>query len=119
TGEDIRQAFQSSGLFLEASLASGSLPPSTDTPDLKAALIVLRQVLTTSLDGATQSSAAVAWPVQQGATPAATVVQQGTTSMAAPAQQGATPAAAVQPQGTTPAAVVLAQGTQPSVQISP
>lgn len=52
TGADIKQAFQSSGLFLEASLASGSAAPSA-APDLKAALIVLRQVLTTSLgDGA-------------------------------------------------------------------
>jgi hypothetical protein len=48
TGADIKQAFQSSGLFLEASLASGSAAPSA-APDLKAALIVLRQVLTTSL----------------------------------------------------------------------
>ena len=48
TGADIKQAFQSSGLFLEASLASGSVAPSA-APDLKAALIVLRQVLTTSL----------------------------------------------------------------------
>src|SRR5665213_360659 len=43
TGEDIKQAFQSSGLFLEASLASGSVSASGGTPDLKAALIVLRQ----------------------------------------------------------------------------
>ena len=48
TGADIKQAFQSSGLFLEASLASGSVAPSA-APDLKAALIVLRQVLTISL----------------------------------------------------------------------
>lgn len=48
TGADIKQAFQSSGLFLEASLASGSVAPSAG-PDLKAALIVLRQVLTISL----------------------------------------------------------------------
>ena len=39
------------GLFLEASLASGSAPPSA-APDFKAALIVLRQVLTTSLGDA-------------------------------------------------------------------
>ena len=51
TGDDIKQAFQSSGLFLEASLASGSAAPSA-APDLKAALIVLRQVLTTSLGDA-------------------------------------------------------------------
>ena len=44
TGGDIKNAFQKSGLFLEASLASGSPPPS-GVPDLKAALIVLRQTL--------------------------------------------------------------------------
>lgn len=52
SGGDIQHAFQNSGLFLEASLASGSVSP-TATPDLKAALIVLRQVLTTSLAGVT------------------------------------------------------------------
>ena len=36
SGDDIKQAFQSSGLFLEASLASGSVSASGDTPDLKA-----------------------------------------------------------------------------------
>ena len=41
---DIKTAFQKSGILLEASLASGSIP-STGTPDLKAALIVLRQTL--------------------------------------------------------------------------
>ena len=39
TGDDIKQAFQSSGLFLEASLASGSVASSGAVPDLKAALI--------------------------------------------------------------------------------
>ena len=47
TGDEIKNAFQKSGLFLEASLASGS--PAADVPDLKAALIVLRQTLLTSL----------------------------------------------------------------------
>ena len=51
TGAGIKQAFQSSGLFLEASLASGSAAPSAAL-DLKAALIVLRQVLTSSLGNA-------------------------------------------------------------------
>jgi hypothetical protein len=50
TGNDIKQAFQSSGLFLESSLALGSV--ASGTPDLKAALIVLRQVLTTAIDQA-------------------------------------------------------------------
>ena len=71
TGDDIQQAFQSSGLFMEASLAAGSVLPSATTPDLKAALIVLRQVLTTAL-GAT--------PTQS---PATVVAQQATASAAA------------------------------------
>jgi hypothetical protein len=119
TGEDIRQAFQSSGLFLEASLASGSLTPSAAPPDLKAALIVLRQVLTTSLGGLTPSPAVLAGPAQQGATPAATVAQQAATSTAAATQQDATPAAAAQPQGMTPPTVVLAQSPQQPIQVSP
>src|SRR6202000_1868465 len=50
TGGDIKQAFQNSGLFLESSLALGSV--TSGTPDLKGALIVLRQVLTTAIDSA-------------------------------------------------------------------
>jgi hypothetical protein len=58
SGADIQQAFKTSGLFLEASLASGSTLPATSTPDLKAALILLRQALTTSLADATASDSA-------------------------------------------------------------
>ena len=47
-GGDIRTAFQKSGILLEASLATGSLP-SGGVPDLKAALIVLRQTLQSAL----------------------------------------------------------------------
>lgn len=43
-GGDIESAFQKSGLFLEASLAAGTAP-SGAVPDLKAALLVLRQAL--------------------------------------------------------------------------
>jgi Flagellar hook-length control protein FliK len=95
SGDDIKQAFQSSGLFLEASLAAGSVSASGGTPDLKAALIVLRQVLTTSLNGATAA---------QTTQPAAT-------------QAAATPTTAALQQATTPGAVVPGQGTQPSVQL--
>jgi hypothetical protein len=49
-GGDIKTAFQKSGIFLEASLAAGSVPPS-GVPDLKAALIVLRQTLQSALGG--------------------------------------------------------------------
>ncbi len=84
TGEDIKQAFQNSGLFLEASLASGSLSSAT-APDLKAALIVLRQVLTTALNSATTTVPAT--------TPAVTT-------------------AAAAPLAPTPAAVALEPGSE-------
>jgi hypothetical protein len=106
TGDDIKQAFQTSGLFLEASLASGSVPSSSAVPDLKAALIVLRQVLTTSLGSAPVTPGTSA---TQGA-PA--TPPQGTTSSTAP--QSTTPTETVQP-GT----VVIEEGAQPSVQASP
>ena len=51
TGGDIQTAFQKSGLFLEASLAAGSVPPGSGIPDLKAALIVLRQTLAAAVAG--------------------------------------------------------------------
>jgi hypothetical protein len=59
TGGEVKNAFQKSGLFLEASLASGSLP--AGIPDLKAALIVLRQTLLSSL-GSTGAPADAAAP---------------------------------------------------------
>ena len=122
TGRDIQQAFRNSGLFLEASLASGSVSPSAATPDMKAALIVLRQVLATALVGVTGTPgtpaeavtaqpAATPPPVPQGATAVEVAAQQGT----APA--GATVATLVQ-QGTAPATVALEQAGQPSVQLS-
>lgn len=128
TGNDIKQAFQSSGLFLEASLAAGTPPSPATTPDLKAALIVLRQVLTTSLNAvpAPQSAvppaavAAVAAlgtapsaALQVAATPATPVAQLATTlaaaTVATPVPQGAS--SIVVPQGTPAAAVVIEQGT--------
>jgi hypothetical protein len=63
TGGDIKNAFQKSGLFLEASLASGSAPAAAGMPDLKAALIVLRQTLASLVPaGAAQSPPAPAAP---------------------------------------------------------
>jgi hypothetical protein len=52
-GADIKAAFQKSGLFLEASLATGVVPSTGAVPDLKAALLVLRQTLQTVLGGPT------------------------------------------------------------------
>ncbi|HEV7879784.1 flagellar hook-length control protein FliK [Bradyrhizobium sp.] len=47
TGNGVKAAFKSSGLFLESSLASDYVAPSprVGVPDLKAALLVLRQTL--------------------------------------------------------------------------
>jgi hypothetical protein len=60
TGGDVKNAFQKSGLFLEASLASGSVSRVAGIPDLKAALIVLRQTLLSTLGttGAVQAAPA-------------------------------------------------------------
>jgi hypothetical protein len=50
SGADIKTAFQQSGLFLESSLASGSVSQAGGVPDLKAALLVLRQTLATAVE---------------------------------------------------------------------
>jgi hypothetical protein len=100
TGADVKQAFQNSGLFLEAHLASGSVP-SAATPDLKAALIVLRQVLVTSLTGATAAQNATA-------APSATVAQALNVAQAAIVTEVATVA-----QGATSQPVVVAPNTGP------
>jgi hypothetical protein len=66
TGGDVRNAVRKSGLFLEASLASGVALPTTGIPDLKAALIVLRQTLLSSLgagDSPTAPATAAKRPV--------------------------------------------------------
>ena len=66
-GNDIKAAFQKSGIFLEASLAAGVVP-SSGVPDLKAALIVLRQTLQSAL-GANGQTAAQAIPAAEQAAP--------------------------------------------------
>ena len=69
-GNDIKTAFQKSGLFLEATLATATAtataPSPGGVPDLKAALIVLRQALQSTL-GATQATPTPAAPVAQAA----------------------------------------------------
>ncbi|MBV9457111.1 MAG: flagellar hook-length control protein FliK [Bradyrhizobium sp.] len=72
SGGDIQNAFQSSGLFLEASLASGSVA-SGGMPDLKASLIVLQQTLTSAVE-TVESPASIA--------PAATDTSASTTKPA-------------------------------------
>lgn len=128
TAGAVKQAFQSSGLFLETLLASGSAPLSNGVPDLKAALIVLRQVLTTSLADVT-TSASVAAPAlssasQPGAPPAATPVEETTPSAATPSDPAATGSvsarapASVAQQGTTPALAASVPAEQAAVESS-
>jgi hypothetical protein len=80
TGSEVKNAFQKSGLFLEASLASGS--PPAGIPDLKAALIVLRQTLLSSLGG-TAAPTTPAVPTNP-ATPAAPMGLADAADTAAP-----------------------------------
>ena len=73
-GADIQSAFQKSGLFLEASLAAGTTPSSGAVPDLKAALLVLRQTLAATsgaLDSGVRQAATqgAALPANSVATP--------------------------------------------------
>jgi hypothetical protein len=76
SGDDVQAAFQGSGLFLEASLAAGSAQGSV--PDLKAALIVLRQTLTSAL-----SAVETAIPAESAAAvPAASAMPQAATASA-------------------------------------
>ncbi len=76
-GGDIKTAFQKSGIFLEASLAAGSVPAS-GVPDLKAALIVLRQTLQSALGG----NATVATPAAPAGAPQAAPPQATAASLA-------------------------------------
>jgi hypothetical protein len=89
SGGGVKSAFQKSGLFLEASIASGTILPATGVPDLKAALIVLRQTLLSSLGtaGAGQNPAATVTMAQQPVVPAAPVTS---TTHAAPPPNPAT-----------------------------
>lgn len=88
-GADVESAFQKSGLFLEASLAAGAVPPSGTMPDLKAALLVLRQTLAT-LESAAPQAQGAALPASATGSPQVA---------AAPAQASSTePEIAQQPQ---------------------
>lgn len=107
-GGDIESAFQRSGLFLEASLAAGTTPSSGAMPDLKAALLVLRQTLATLAPQA--QGATIPGSAAGTSQPAAASAQA--IGGAVPAAVASTEAEIVQPQqmprGTTQAAAVLA-----------
>src|SRR5579863_1250046 len=89
TATAVKQAFQSSGLFLETALASGAAPLSNGVPDLKAALLVLRQTLASALPSVTAAAGtAVAFvppstTTQQASVPQIAVAAEGTILAAA------------------------------------
>jgi len=131
TGNAVKRAFQSSGLFLESAIAAGSGLSSNGGPDLKAALIVLRQALSTSLAGtsATGNTATPGAALQPGATAPQGSAPASPASPGAPASDPASepvstgsisaPATAnTAQQGTTPAALVPAQAGQSAAQES-
>jgi hypothetical protein len=95
TGGDVKNAVQKSGLFLEASLASGVALPTTGIPDLKAALIVLRQTLLSSL-GTGDSPAAAATVAKQPVLPE--IPRAPATDAAAAPHAAATPLAPLSPE---------------------
>jgi hypothetical protein len=123
TADTVKQAFQSSGIFLEASLASGSA--SNGVPDLKAALIVLRQALISSLSDVTAAGATSGTAVpasvsssQPGAPPTAPAAEGTPPSGATPsdpASTGSIPAPATTGaalQGTTLSAATPVQAVE-------
>ncbi|TWB90092.1 flagellar hook-length control protein FliK [Bradyrhizobium macuxiense] len=79
SGDAVKAGFQKSGLLLEATLASGVAPASGSTPDLKAALIVLRQALTSLGAGdAARPASTPLQPALPGAGAAPSLVPSGT-----------------------------------------
>ena len=104
SGSDIQTAFQQSGLFLEASLAAPQGPAEGGgVPDLKAALIVLRQALASVVATASPpGTPAAASPATAGAQAGAT--KYTASNVAAPplapsSTTWLTPEAAAAPQG--------------------
>lgn len=112
-GGDIESAFQKSGLFLEASLAADTTPPSGVVPDLKAALLVLRQTLTTLETSLPQGPVqGEAQPVSTAATPqpgaSALQVAGEAAQVVLPSPDPDIPQLAQLPRGAALAAAVLA-----------
>jgi hypothetical protein len=119
SGNEVKSAFQKSGLFLEASLASGTVSAAAGMPDLKAALIVLRQTLSSSL-GVTGPSvlppaapATDAAAMPQATTPMPDAAALPHTATIAPLAPTLSPEAEIRevllPQARLPIAVDLSQ----------
>jgi len=106
-GDDIETAFQKSGLFLEASLAAGTTPSSGTTPDLKAALLVLRQTLAT-LETAAPRAQGAALPASVPGTTAPAPPTGGAVSAGGPSTEAEIAQPQQMPRSATQAAAVVA-----------
>ena len=114
TGGELKTAFQNSGLFLEASLAKGT-PPSGAMPDMKAALVVLKQALTAVLANDASGKPAVATP----ASPQATMAQQQAVAVPMTTAAQVQAAAATLVTAMLPKAAVKDDAPQVSVTATP
>jgi hypothetical protein len=92
SGSDVKNGLQKSGLFLEASLASGAVS-SAGIPDLKAVLIVLRQTLLSSLGATRAAESPAASAAQQPVLPGAPGIATLDAASGAVAPQPVSPAA--------------------------
>lgn len=110
SGGELKTAFQNSGLFFEASLAKAA-PTSGAMPDMKAALVVLKQALTTTLANEAGKPAVVS------TSPQATLQQAAAMPMTTAAQVQA--AAATLVPGMLPKAAVKDGATQTPVSAMP
>ncbi len=97
-GSDIQAAFQKSGLLLEASLASQPSVAANGVPDLKAALIVLRQALAATVE----AQGPVSSPAAAASTQPAAASTQPAAASAQPAAASVQPATAVRPSAVPP-----------------
>lgn len=120
TGAKIQAAFEASGLFREKTLASApaNQQQSAALPDLKSALIVLRQTLTVALANATQAQAP-AQPATSAPGSAPQTVTSNGTQLVQPQVTSQPPVASILPQAAaTPGAQVSPQ-TGPVVTTAP
>jgi hypothetical protein len=120
TGGDVKAAFEKSGLFLEQSLAAKTAaPPSapqvaspasdtSETPDLKAALIVFRQTVASWLGDAAAPPQATSTPAPNSAQPSASSDESASAAEAsllnvarAAAQSGQTASPSIVPPQTS------------------
>ncbi|MGB5905160.1 MAG: flagellar hook-length control protein FliK [Xanthobacteraceae bacterium] len=72
SGNDIKTALQASGLLLERTLSAGAPATSGAMPDLKAALLVFKQMLSMQLDQVAKTETAPSQPAPNAQTSSAT-----------------------------------------------